>query len=317
QAETTDATRTWAHGLAGLADQFDAHDAQVRTLLETGPGFAQEVSRLLEQVKPTLPVLLANLSSISQILVTYNKSLQQLLVLFPPYLAGLQSVAPVRNATGMPMGDFAVSAADPQDCTVGFLPPSQWRSPADLTEVDTPDGIYCKLPQDSPIAVRGARNFPCVEHPGKRAATVQDCDSDRPFMPLATRQHVLGPAPFDPNLISQGIPPDRQSNPGDTLYAPVEGTPMPPGQPPGQATLEQAPSEPAPDVPSGNPDAPAVAPSSFTGNGSGAQPSVAVAQYNPQTGAYMASDGHLYHQSNLVVTTKAPKSWTDLMPGPS
>ena len=322
QAQTTDATRTWAHALAGLTDQFAQHDAQVRTLLETGPGFAQEVSRLLEQVKPTLPVLLANLSSISQILVTYNKSIQQLLVLFPPYLAGLQSVAPVRNATGQAMGDFAISAADPQDCTVGFLPPSQWRSPADLSEIDTPDGIYCKLPQDSPIAVRGARNYPCVEHPGKRAATVQECDSDKPFMPLATRQHVLGPAPFDPNLIAQGVPPDRQSNPGDTLYAPVEGTPMPPGQPPGPAPLEQAPSEPAPselapDVPSGDPDAPAVAPSSFTGHGSGAQPSVAVAQYNPKTGAYMASDGHLYHQSNLVVTAKAPKSWTDLMPGPS
>jgi phospholipid/cholesterol/gamma-HCH transport system substrate-binding protein len=336
QAETTDATRTWAHGLAGLTDQFVAHDAQVRTLLETGPGFAQEVSRLLEQVKPTLPVLLANLSSISQILVTYNKSIRQLLVLFPPYLAGLQSVAPVRNPTGLPMGDFAVSASDPQDCTVGFLPPSQWRSPADLSEIDTPDGIYCKLPQDSPIAVRGARNFPCVEHPGKRAATVQECNSDKPYMPLAMRQHVLGPAPFDPNLISQGIPLDRQSNPGSTLYAPVEGTPMPPGQPPGPPVPpEQAPpgpapsdlapsdltpsdltpSEPAPDVPSGDPGAPAVAPSSFTGTGSGAQPSVAIAQYNPETGAYMASDGHLYHQSNLV-TAKAPQSWTDLMPGP-
>ena len=55
---------------------------------ETGPDFAQEVSRLLEQVKPTLPVLLANLTSIGQVFVTYNKSIEQLLVLFPPYLAG-------------------------------------------------------------------------------------------------------------------------------------------------------------------------------------------------------------------------------------
>jgi phospholipid/cholesterol/gamma-HCH transport system substrate-binding protein len=320
QAQTTDATRTWAHALAGLTDQFVQHDAQVRTLLETGPGFAQEVSRLLEQLKPTLPVLLANLSSISQILVTYNKSIHQLLVLFPPYLAGLQSVAPTRNATGQPMGDFAVSAADPPDCTVGFLPPSQWRSPADLSEIDTPDGIYCKLPQDSPIAVRGARNFPCVEHPGKRAATVQECNSDKPFMPLATRQHVLGAAPFDPNLISQGIPLDRQATPGDTLYAPVEGTPLPPGQqpagtPPGPPAPD-AQIAPQPDPASGDPNAPAVAPSSFTDNGSRPAPSVATAQYNPQTGAYMAPDGHLYHQSNLAAV-KAPTTWTDLMPGPS
>ena len=81
------------------------------------------------------------------------------------------------------MGDFAVTIADPPSCTVGFLPPSQWRSPADTTDMDTPDGLYCKLPQDSPIDVRGARNYPCVEHPGKRAATVQECNSDKPFVP--------------------------------------------------------------------------------------------------------------------------------------
>lgn len=317
QAETTDSTRVWARNLAGITDQFTAHDGQVRALLQDGSGFAQEVSRLLEQVKPTLPVLLANLTSIGQVLVTYNKSVEQLLVLFPPYLAGLQSVAPVNNPTGKPMGDFALSVSDPPSCTVGFLPPSEWRSPADTTDLDTPDGLYCKLPQDSPIDVRGARNFPCVEHPGKRAATVQECNSDKGFQPLAMRQHATGPYPFDPNLIRQGIPPDRRADSGTTLYAPTEGTPLPaadappPTDPPGQ--LPQA--EPQPEPASGDPGAPAVAPSSFTGNGSGPKPSVATAQYNPQTGAYMASDGHLYHQSNLV-TAKVPTSWTDLMPGP-
>ena len=164
--------------------------------------------------------------------------------------------------------------------------------------MDTPDGVYCKLPQDAPIDVRGARNYPCVEHPGKRAATVQDCNSPQGFQPLAMRQHVQGPYPIDPNLISQGIPPDTRINSGDNLYAPVEGTPMPAGQPPPVAD-------------------PAVAPSSFAENGSRATPSVAFAQYNPRTGAYMAGDGHLYHQSNLVTTSAAPKTWTDLMPGPT
>lgn len=227
QAATADSLRVWARSLAGITDQVSRHDDQVRTLLDTGPDFAQEVSRLLEQVKPTLPVLLANLTSLGQVFVTYNASIEQLLVLFPPYLAGIQSVAPINNPTGKPMGDFAISIADPPSCTVGFLPPSQWRSPADITEVDTPDGLYCKLPQDSPIDVRGARNYPCVEHPGKRAATVQECNSDKPYLPLATRQHVLGPNPLDPNLIAQGIPPDRRADSGANLYAPVEGTPPP------------------------------------------------------------------------------------------
>jgi phospholipid/cholesterol/gamma-HCH transport system substrate-binding protein len=300
QVQTTDSLRVWARSLAGLTDQFVAHDDQFRTLLQNGPGFAREVSGLLEEVKPTLPVLLANLTSIGQVLVTYNKSLEQLLVLFPPYLAGLQSVTPANNPTGKPLGDFAISISDPPSCTVGFLPPSEWRSPADTTEMDTPDGIYCKLPQDSPIAVRGARNYPCIEHPGKRAATVQDCNSPEGFQPLAMRQHTLGPAPLDPNLVSQGIPPDGRIDLGDRLYAPVEGTGPPPGPPPA-----------APPPPDGA--APGAAPSAYDDS---ARPTVGFAQYNPQTGAYMGSDGKLYHQANLATPT-APASWEDLMPGPS
>ena len=162
-------------------------------MLQTGPGAAQEVSRLLEQVKPTLPVLLANLTSLGQVFVTYNKSMEQLLVLFPPYVAGIQSVAPINNPTGKPMGDFAVSVSDPPSCTVGFLPPSQWRSPEDTTDMDTPRRLYCKLPQDSPSTCAGARNFRASNIPAKRAATVRDCNSDKLFQPLAMRQHALGP----------------------------------------------------------------------------------------------------------------------------
>ncbi len=259
----------------GITGQLTENDAQFRTLLRDGPDFAREVTSLLDQVKPTLPVLLANLTAVGQVLLTYNGSVEQLLVLFPPYLAGLQSVTPINNPTGKPLGDFSITIADPPACTVGFLPPSQWRSPADTTEVDTPDGLYCKLPHDSPVAVRGARNYPCVEHPGRRAATVQDCNSERGFEPMAMRQHTLGPYPFDPNLVAQGIPPDDRVSQGDNLYAPVEGTAPPPAAPP-----------------------------------------VAAAQYNPETGAYMAPDGRLYQQSNLG-STEPPASWTDLMPGPN
>src|SRR5699024_3857493 len=105
-------------------------------------------------------------------------------------------------------------------------PPSEWRSPADTTTVDTPDNLYCKLPQDSPLANRGARNYPCMEHPGKRAPTIEICDSDKPYEPLAMRQHWTGPYPLDPNLLSQGIPPDDRidfllgTRQGD-IYGPI------------------------------------------------------------------------------------------------
>lgn len=348
QAETVESIRTWAKSLAGVTGQLQQNDPQIRTLLQQGPGFAQEVSTLLNQVKPTLPILLANLTTVGQVLLTYNPSLEQLLVIFPGIIAAQQSFGlPQNNPTGLPMGDFALTINDPPPCTVGFLPPSSWRSPEDVTSIDTPDGLYCKLPQDSPIAVRGARNYPCMAHPGKRAPTVELCNDPKGYQPLAMRQHTLGAYPIDPNLISQGIPPDDRVDFSERLYAPVEGTPLPPGAapsgtPPGMPPpplpvagahgAAPAPSAPAaaqapvaPPPPPGNsingtpipppPAAPGgatvVAPSAHSGNASGG-PSVAVAHYDPQTGEYLAPDGLLQQQTNLA--TNEPKSWKDLLP---
>ncbi len=351
QAETADSIRTWARSLSGVTAQIAQNDPQVRAILQQGPGFAQEVSTLLNDVKPTLPILLANLTTLGQILVTYNPSLEQLLVLLPEVIANQQSFGlGHNNPTGLPAGDFALTVADPPACTVGFLPPSQWRSPEDQTAIDTPDGLYCKLPQDSPLNVRGARNYPCMAHPGKRAATVQVCDDPRGYQPLAMRQHYLGPTAFDPNLIAQGVPPDDRVDANARMYAPVQGTPMPPGAvpagtppgipPPGgplpgpppaapiQAPIapppppgnslngapipEAPPAEAAPIEPAAGDGAVPAAPSALRSNDSGG-PSVAVTHYDPRTGDYMTSDGQLLHQTNLAAGG-APKSWEDLMP---
>ncbi|WP_425005341.1 MCE family protein [Mycolicibacterium sp. S3B2] len=341
QAETADAIRTWARSLNGISAQVVQNDPEVRAILQQGPGFAQEVSGLLDGVKPTLPVLLANLTTVGQILVTYNPSIEQLLVLFPSIIAAQQSFGlPRNNPTGLPSGDFALTISDPNPCTVGFLPPSQWRSPEDTTTLDTPDGLYCKLPQDSPMNVRGARNYPCMGHPGKRAPTVELCNDPRGFVPLAMRQHILGAYPFDPNLVAQGVPLDDRVDFEERIYAPVEGTPLPPGAVPAgtpplspelaptplapELVTEGAPPAPAPvgpppppaPLPPGqgplNPDqAVPAAPSAF-GGGAEAGPSVASAPYDPQTGRFLSPDGQL--QQLTSVGGDGPKSWTDLMP---
>lgn len=280
QAQTTDSLRQWARSLAGVTRQIDENDDAVRNILHVGPGAADEAARLLHDVRPTLPLLLANLTTVGQIAVTYRPGVEQLLVLFPPYIAALQGFAlPWNNPTGWPLGDFTATSGDPPACTVGFLPASQWRSPADLTDIDTPDNLFCKLPQDSPIAVRGARNTPCADNPGKRAPTVEICRSDQSYQPLALRQHALGPNPIDPSAIAQGIPPDDRILPGEGLYGPVQGTPLPPG-----TTASPAPPGP-----------------------------VAFAQYDPASGRYVTPDGRTHEQSDLV-TDGQPKTWQDLMP---
>ncbi|WP_101946456.1 MCE family protein [Mycobacterium sp. 3519A] len=350
QAETTDSIRTWARSLSGITEQVAQNDPDIRAILQNGPGFASEVSNLLNQIKPTLPVLLANLNTLGQIFVTYNPGLEQLLVLLPATIAMEQSFGKMKNnPEGLPLSDFAITIGDPPVCTVGYLPPSQWRSPADRTTLDTPDGLYCKLPQDSPIAVRGARNYPCAGHPGKRAPTVELCNDPKGFQPLAMRPHALGPYPLDPNLISQGVPVDDRVDFNDRIFAPTEGTPLPPGvgppenpdpltapiapspvappPPPGNSlngepippadAAPAPPSEPAP-VPTGPLPGPApdgaipAAPSAFDG-GRAAGPSVAVAHYDPNTGRYMTPDGRLEQLANVGAKAD-PKSWKDLMP---
>lgn len=296
QAATTDALRTWARSLAGVTTELADDDPQIRQLLAAGPGALDEVSALLTQIKPTLPVLLANLTTIGQIGLTYNSSLRQVLVLLPPFVSTIQAAMPRNNATGIPTGgEFALTAGDPNPCTVGFLPPSQWRSPADLTEIDTPDGLYCKLPQDSPGTVRGARNYPCIAHPGKRAPTVELCNDPQGYHPLSARPHILGPYPFDPNLIAQGVPPDSRVSRDEKLYAPPSGTPPP------------TPALPVPPLPA----PPIATPNASTGNQS--MPKAAVAQYNPRTGSYIGADGNLYTQSDFA-NSPAPVSFADLLP---
>src|SRR6201992_908867 len=158
QAQTTDSIRTWAHSLAGISDVLANDDSRIRTILRDGPGALDEASRLFAQIKPTLPVLLANLTTIGQIGVTYHPSIEQLLVLLPAAVAYEQTAQGQNWPDGQARGDFALTVDDPPICTVGFLPPNTWRSPADTSDMDTPDGLYCKLPQDSPVAVGGPRN---------------------------------------------------------------------------------------------------------------------------------------------------------------
>jgi phospholipid/cholesterol/gamma-HCH transport system substrate-binding protein len=348
QAQTADSIKLWSRSLAGVTEQLVINDPELRTLLHNGPGALDEASRLLEQIKPTLPVLLANLTTLGKVGVTYHASLEQLLVLLPPSVASTAAYGSLGNSAGLPLGDFAAGTGDPTGCTVGFLPPNMWRSPSDTTTIDTPDGIYCKLPQDSPISVRGARNSPCMGVPGKRAPTVQICESDKPYEPLAMRQHALGPYPFDPNLVAQGVPLDDRVTFGDNIFAPVEGTPLPPavGAPPGPVLPPGAPppASPSPGAPAAETLAPAAGPTtppdgaphlapppadgpapgpaaegavpqampSASGVSSpAAAPSVATVQYNPRTGRYVGPDGELYQQSDLM---SAAKTWEDMLP---
>ncbi|EME23888.1 MCE family protein [Rhodococcus triatomae] len=184
QVVTSDEIRSWTKDLVTFSNQLRASDPQIRSLLEKGPDAAAEATELFQDLQPTLPVLLANLVSVGEVGVIYNKSIEQVLVIYPPLVAGLMTAALAGPEEDGAIVNFNLQANDPPPCTTGFLPADQWRPGNEVSTPDTPPNLFCKIAPDDPTAVRGARNYPCMEFPGKRAGTVEECRSEAGYVPL-------------------------------------------------------------------------------------------------------------------------------------
>ncbi|WP_156688075.1 MCE family protein [Mycobacterium sp. Marseille-P9652] len=229
QVQTSDAIGTWASHTSAIMAQFKAQNAAVRDLLTQGSSGLEEGRALFDRVAPAVPVLMANLVSLGDIAVVYRHDIEQILVLLPQGIA-VMSAALVPNLyskqeyKGFYL-DFNLNLNLPPPCTTGFLPPTQRRSPADVDAPDRPAAeLYCRVPQDSELNVRGARNIPCETKPWKRAPTVELCESDEEYVPLNDGYNWKG----DPNATysGQGVP---QYPPGqDPRLPPPRGTAPPP-----------------------------------------------------------------------------------------
>ncbi len=207
QAETADDIHTWAARLHDLTGQIRDNDSALAGIVQNGAQAADEARQLVDRLQPSLPVLMANLVGLGRLALTYNPGIEQLLVLVP---MGVQvmSAGTVANRDSKHPGlvlSFNLNLNLPPPCTTGYLPAQQQRTPS---LVDTPnrpvDDLYCRIPQDSWQAVRGARNLPCMTKPGKRAPTAKMCNSDEEYVPLNEGFNWKG----DPNatLSGQDIP---------------------------------------------------------------------------------------------------------------
>jgi phospholipid/cholesterol/gamma-HCH transport system substrate-binding protein len=229
QTDTSGSIQAWASNLATITDQLQSQDTAVAGILEKGPGAADEVRALFDRLRPTLPIVLANLVSIGEVAVTYQPSLEQLLVLLPQGTATTAAVGVAKRNTKQDyMGDYLFLNLNlnlPPPCTTGFLPAQQRRSPTFEDYPDRPAGdVYCRIPQDAPFNVRGARNLPCETVPGKRAPTVKLCESNENYVPLNDGYNWKG----DPNATLSGQPIPQ----------------LPPGSPPAQAVPPPGPAPP-------------------------------------------------------------------------
>jgi phospholipid/cholesterol/gamma-HCH transport system substrate-binding protein len=204
QVESGPALREWVHNLRDLSAQAAGRDAQLRSIFATAPTASTELTELFRRLRPTTPILLANLTSLGQVAVTYNRSLEQALVLVPPMVSMLRTITlPNEDTIGAALLDFNLNVNTSPPCTTGFLPASERR---DGSAVDSPtrtsDAIYCAVPRDADVAARGARNMPCMDKPGKRAPTVEICKSDEEYVPKGTNPWVGNPTPTSDNPLA-------------------------------------------------------------------------------------------------------------------
>jgi phospholipid/cholesterol/gamma-HCH transport system substrate-binding protein len=235
QVRTSDSIATWARRVNSITSQLKAQDNSVADLLDTAGPALDESTALLDRLEPTLPVLLANLVSLGNIALTYRNDLEELLVLFPQGTAVMSSIiVPDRVAKQDYKGiylDFNLNLNLPPPCNTGFLPVQQQRIPVRQDYPDRTDGeLYCRIPQNSDMNVRGVRNTPCETKPGKRAPTVEMCESDEQYVPLNDGLFWKG----DPNatLSGQTVPQFPKGgptpSPGRDWHPPPESPVRPP-----------------------------------------------------------------------------------------
>ncbi|MDT0201427.1 MlaD family protein [Nocardioides sp. AE5] len=145
QKEQGENITAFSRDLAALTDVINRKDPELRQILDASPSALREVNTLLTELEPTIPVLLANMITVNQVVVNHLDGVEQLLVSFPLAVAG--------GFTGTPgdgWGHVNIQLAQsPGPCRgEGYMPASEWRRGDQLNDT----AVYpaqCLNPGDS------------------------------------------------------------------------------------------------------------------------------------------------------------------------
>ncbi|GAA3033078.1 MCE family protein [Gordonia defluvii] len=279
QNQTADSVRAWTSNMTKVTDQLRTNKPQITGILAKGPGVTRGAGQLFDSMRMSFPLLVDNLGTTAKTMAVYHPNMRQILVLYPRLLDVLMTAVNTGDVERYGANaDFALGFQDPGTCTVGFLPYDQWRPASAQTPRDLPPGLLCRVPQDQNLAVRGSRNFPCVEFPGRRAPTPEECRTG--YKPLAKQN-----SPF-PNGLPFGL---KWQGPGSGPgMAPASHTPAG-----GTGTV----------VPAG--------PAQFRKDGN--QPAVYSTTYDPKTGDYVGPDGKIYNAGLGRDTRGKTTTWQQMM----
>jgi len=308
QVNTGSAIERWARNLNVLSAQAAQNDQHVRSILTQAAPTADQLNAVFSDVRDSLPETLANLEVVIDLLKRYHNGVEQVLVFLPQGASNEETES--TPFPGKAILDLGLTINQPPPCLTGFIPASQWRSPADTSLQPLPTGTYCKIPMDTPAnSVRGSRNIPCVDVPGKRAATPRECRDPKPYVPLGTNPWY-GDSNQLRNCPAPGARCDQPVDPGHVIPAPSVNN-----------GLNPAPADKLP--PGGLTPPPVSDPLSRPGMGTvqcnGQQPNPCVytpigpptAIYNPQSGEVTGPDGAKYSIENS--TNTGDDGWKEML----
>ncbi|NUT51527.1 MAG: MCE family protein [Saccharothrix sp.] len=138
-----------------VASKLRESDGDLRRLIGTAPGASAEVSALLRESGPNLGIVLANLLTTADVLVTRQGALEEVLVTVPDAV----SIGASTLASGQARFGLALTFFEPPPCEAGY------ESTPRKSGLDTSTGPFnttagCTLPRGSTTGVRGSQNAP-------------------------------------------------------------------------------------------------------------------------------------------------------------
>ncbi|WP_329029988.1 MlaD family protein [Streptomyces sp. NBC_01423] len=169
QVEQGEALKGFASGAKELAAQLKGSDTDLRKLIAAAPDATGQISGLLRDVEPSFGVVVANLLTTSDVAVTRQRGLEELLVKLPAVAAAGSSAV---DEDGARFG-MSITFFEPLPCTAGYGG-TTYRNGLDLSPAPALNTkARCTASPGTGIDVRGSANAPkggALPEPAKAGA---------------------------------------------------------------------------------------------------------------------------------------------------
>jgi phospholipid/cholesterol/gamma-HCH transport system substrate-binding protein len=154
QLDSSSAWRDFSSNAKLFAHELASADGDLRQLIGAAPQAATQLSALLADTNPGLPVLVANLLTTADIFETRIDGTRQLFVNLPKAVAAVSTAITPDNANLSIVTRFL----DPWPCVPGYNTP--YRQGEDATALPFDTSTACTVSSGDPRVVRGSQNAP-------------------------------------------------------------------------------------------------------------------------------------------------------------